>query len=316
MNPKILIYGGAGFIGSALTKELVGKGYEVTVIDNYSIAPATSPVEGAEYVEADVIDHWVSDVYPFSEGEYIVVWLAAVQGYSRTVGAFGQNNVYPVFNLFEAIHHSDAAVRVNRIVLASSQAVYAPGKRLTEKYSPTEPISAYGVSKLCQEQTMGNLCRLYGIDFCSLRYPVVLGKGQSYDSMESGVLRNWTRSFQKGDGPEVYGEGLQIRDFVHIEDVTSVNVKAVEHGQPFSADETKAFNVGGYTCSVIDLAYIFQEASGSKDPRILGECPRDDGGVYDFTNNYDKCYRVLGHEPQVGLGSQVADSFNHFNSMQ
>ena len=322
MKPKILIYGGAGFVGSALTRALVSKSYEVTVIDNYSIATASDPVEGAKYVEANVVDSWITDsrkepdVYPFAQGEYTIVWLAAVQGYTRTLDEFGQNNVYPLFNLFEAIRYFKAADRINRIVLASSQAVYAPGRRLTEMFSRTEPISAYGVSKLCQEQALDSLARLYGINYLSLRYPVILGKGQSYDSMESGVMRNWTRSFQKGLGSEVYGDGLQIRDFVHIDDVTEVNIKAIEKDCKFMSSETRAFNVGGFDCSVIDLAYIFQEASGSAEPRVLSACPRSDGGVHDFTNNYDRAYQALGYEPQAGLGSQVADAFNHFNSIK
>jgi len=244
-----------------------------------------------------------------AEGTHSIVWLPAVQGYTRTIDKFGSNNVYPIFNLFEAIRYYKAEARIRRIVLASSQAVYGPGRDLVEGVSATSPISVYGVSKLAQEHVMCNLAKLNGITVYSMRYSVILGAGQSCDSLESGVMRNWTRSFKDGKGPEVYGDGLQVRDFVHISDVTYANIKAIE-SDDFRND---IFNVGGFTCSVIDLAYIFQEASGSKDPEVLGNCPREDGGALDFTSSYKHAYKKLGYEPTRNLGIQVSEAFEHFN---
>ena len=325
MNYDISIFGGAGFVGHALARRLVETDYRVTVVDDLSIKPASN-IEGFpstppseipyKFVKGDVRTptgniEWERVFGHLSERTWTIVWLPAVQGYDRSIDKFGETNVYPIFNLFEAIRHYGAEKRIRRIVLASSQAVYGEGRNLVEGVSRTEPTSVYGVSKLTQEHVMKDLARLFGITVYSMRYSVILGKGQSFDSMESGVMRNWTRSCKEGLGPEVYGEGLQVRDFVHIEDVTDANVLAVESDRYVN----EAFNVGGFSCSVIDLAYMFQEVSGCKDPRILGTCPREDGGVADFVSSSQHATELLGYEPNKDLTTQVTDSFKHFSGL-
>ena len=320
MTLEVSIYGGAGFVGRALAESLSSvpeNEFEVTVIDNYSISPAEELSSGIKIVEADVTvsadcrpADWFKAYSHLEEGEHTIVWLPAVQGYDRRVDSFGEQNVYPIFNLFEAIDYYKAKDRIRRIVLASSQAVYAPGKNLTEQ-SRKEPLSVYGVSKLSQEQTLFSLARLFGINVYAMRYSVILGGGQSYDSMESGVLRNWARSFQNGEGPEVYGDGLHVRDFVHIDDVTAANTSAILSDN----FENISLNIAGFSCSVVDLAYMFQEAAISPDPKILGECPRADGGTCDITSSYRLATERLGYEPTKDLYTQVSDSFNHFYAL-
>lgn len=323
MSYNVSIYGGSGFVGRALADALIETSshphlvqpHRVTIIDNLEVEPAAPwPSKGNyTFAQANVKSSkgeagWNKAFGHFAENNHTIVWLPAVQGYARGIDEFGLSNVYPTFNLFEAIRHYGAERRINRIVLASSQAVYAPGVGLTEA-SPVTPISIYGSSKLIQEKAMFDLARLYDIPVYAMRYSVILGAGQSYDSFESGVMRNWVRSFKEDKGPEVYGDGLQLRDFVHIDDVTSANVKAVTS----TSEENDIFNIGGYSCSVIDLAYIFQDVSGSREPRVLGECPREDGGVHNFVSSGRHAYDVLGYEPRSGLSAQVADAFQHFN---
>jgi len=322
LSTNVSIFGGAGFVGHALARRLVATDHRVTVVDNLSTKPASDlpPSETPyKFIKGDVRSFKEDDggsewhrVYGhLAENDWTIVWLPAVQGYSRSASDFGDNNVYPLFNLFEALQEFNAAERIKRIVIASSQAVYSPGRKLTEAHSPADPISVYGVSKLLQENAMFKLARMLGITVTSMRYSVIIGPGQSFDSLESGVLRNWTRSFKEGKGPEVYGDGLQLRDFVHIDDVTDANVKAINS----EVYEDSIFNIGGFSCSVVDLAYIFQEASGSKDPVILGHCPRNDGGVHDFTSSYRHAQSKLGYEPSRGLGLQVSEAFQHFYSL-
>ncbi len=324
MTSDVSIYGGAGFVGHALTERLVESGHRVTVVDDLSIEPPnggdgrspTSPsrtpyafVEGDVTVPKGTMD-WDRVFGHLAEGLHTIVWLPSVQGYDKTIDVFGHQNVCPVFNLFEAIRHFEAEGRVRKIVLASSQAVYSPGKNLTEQ-SRKEPISVYGVSKLSQENTMIYLSRLFDIPVYSMRYSVILGAGQSYDSAESGVLRNWSRDYKKGLGPEVYGNGLHVRDFVHIDDVTDANVLAIND----RGSENLALNVAGFSCSVVDLAYIFQEVAGGPDPRITG-LQRGDGGTCDITSSYRLAAEKIGYEPKKNLRTQVADSFAHFSSIQ
>ena len=333
MNYDVSVFGGAGFVGHALARRLVETDYRVTVVDNLSTEPASDlesfpsiPPSKTPYtfvkgdVRAPVGDmEWERVFGHLAEGTWTIVWLPAVQGYTRTIDQFGENNVCPIFNLFEAIRHYGAEKRIRRIVLASSQAVYSPGKNLTEGVSATDPISVYGVSKLAQEHVMLNLARLFGISVYSMRYSVILGKGQSPASLESGVMRNWVRAYKKRLGPEVYGAGLHVRDFVHIDDVTDANVRAIESDRYVN----DAFNVAGFSCSVIDLAYMFQEVCSTnvdgdipfQEPRVLGNCPRDDGGIHDFTSSSLHAAEVLNYEPERDLVTQVTDSFKHFNAL-
>lgn len=292
---RVAIFGGIGFIGRAIAKTLLEHQDKVYIADNWSVIPEEDPPKGAFKSCVDVRD-------PSRIGEFltgvkpdIVFWLAARQGYYSDYSSFATTNINGVYAFFEAIEENGNRPKV---ILASSQAVYAPGLDRTEE-SDTAPPSVYGFSKLQQERAFKTFCEWYSMPLIVLRYSIVLGPGQSLQSSESGVLRNWWRAYRQGISPRIYGDGRQIRDFVHVDDVTEANLLAVDYG------ESGLFNIGGDRASIINLFRAFQRATGCKDA-VHTKAVRP-GGEYSMTSQSLLAHQKLGWQIYKAYESQVED---------
>lgn len=301
---QVLIFGGAGFIGRPLARALLSQGHNVTIGDNLSVKPAELPAEiQSRLVRVNVTS--AIQLYKILAWEpEVIFWLCAKQGYQRDWSRYARTNVQAVYSLFEAIARL-RPWRPQAIVLASSQAIYAPGLQVTEEHEK-KPFSVYGWTKLQEEQAFDFFVRdLFDIRLVSLRYSIVLGGGQSLQDSESGVLRNWHREVghrevEQHRGPQIYGDGRQVRDFVHLKDVTAANLLAM------GSNASGPINIGGIPISVGELAYIFHNEAGGPEPIITGHGHRP-GGEFCLTSSIDRARRLLGWEPALPIEAMVHD---------
>jgi UDP-glucose 4-epimerase len=302
---KVFIFGGAGFIGQALYRELIhDSSLKVSIVDNGLIQPEVTLPSDASLFEVDVTRPVKMKKLLADHRPEIIYWLPAVQGYGPKYSKFGANNVGAVYTLFESID-SVVGYRPHRIILASSQAVYSPGENVSETW-PMRPHSIYGYSKIQQEEAMRWFSFERGIDFVALRYSIVLGRGQALQASESGMLRNWYRAFKLNEPPEIYGTGRHVRDFVHITDVTKANVLALTM-------LCGVYNVAGFASNILSMCGLFRSASGCFEPNILGKDIRP-GGEYSLTSDYHRIETEWGWCPTISLRDQVEDFFEFAES--
>ena len=294
---RILIVGGHGFIGSHLTTALLDDGHEVYVYGNRLVEPSKNPDKRAYSMQGDIRDLSVLKPAVERAKPEVIYHFAAVQGYTADPTLFMDINVTGTWKLFQAIESWREWRTLRQFILASSESVYRPSSRRVES-DPQDPPSVYGLSKVFQEQSAQHKCDELGISLSAMRYSIVLGPGQSLQSTESGILRNWYHAWKQKIPAEIYGDGTQERGFVHVEDVTSANVAALSW-------EGLAYNVCAVHASVNEVAAVFKEITGCEF-EVLGRDIRP-GGEYTLWSESSKARYCLGWKPKRGLREMVED---------
>lgn len=214
-----LVTGGAGFIGSHLTRRLLAEGRRVSVIDNLSVGRREVVPAGAHFVHGDIRDeHAVQEAL---QGVDAVFHLAAQVTIRGSFDRFYEDldtNVMGTARLLKAV--DPAAVKW--FVLASSMAVYAdaPRPQPIDEHHPTLPLSPYGFGKLTAEGVGRQILGARGIPFTALRFFNTFGPGQTYTPYV-GVITIFVTRLLRGEAPVIFGDGEQQRDFVHVEDIAS-----------------------------------------------------------------------------------------------
>lgn len=297
---KVLVTGGAGFIGSHLVDRLLVEGFEVTVLDDFSAGRMENischkDVEAFCLVRGDVRD--VGLVEKVVEDVDVVFHEAALVDVALSVEnpvLFNEVNVMGTLNLLKACVDSD----VERFVFASSAAVYGDSKPAEKREDMLpEPISPYGVSKLAAESHVRVFNRLYGLETVCLRYFNVYGPRQGLASSYSGVITAFISRLLKGQPPVIYGDGRQSRDFVHVDDVVSANLLALEKENVVGG----VFNIGsGNAVSVCELAKILQKITNTERLKPVFTEPRA-GDIKHCSGDISKAEGLMGFHPKVRL---------------
>jgi dTDP-L-rhamnose 4-epimerase len=299
---RILLTGAAGFIGSAVARALADLGDEVVAVD-LMLAQAhgeAQPPPGVHRLDVRDAGTWTD----LLAGVDVVVHQAALVGLGARVAdlpAYASYNDLGTAALLAAMHESG----VRRLVLASSMVVYGEGRyvcpshgvqrpaarrradlevgrfenpcpvcgaplawALVDEDTPLEPRSAYAASKLAQEHYAAAWARQTGGSVVALRYHNVYGRGMPRDTPYSGVAAMFRSSVERGESPQVFEDGLQMRDFVHVDDVARANVLASRAVD--GAGRCAAYNVcSGTPVSVLDVARAV--AGAGPAPRVTGE---------------------------------------------
>ena len=224
---KYLITGGAGFIGSNITFELVKRGEQVRILDNFSTGRRENiePLRGqVELVEGDIRDFWtVSEA--MAEVDY-VLHQAALPSVVRSVkNPLTSNavNIDGTLNILEAARQAG----VKRVVYASSSSVYGESPTLPKiETMNLDPLSPYAVTKMACEGYCRAYHRLYGLETVGLRYFNIFGPRQDPNSQYSAVIPRFIKAVLVGQQPVIYGDGEQSRDFTFIGNAVSANLKA------------------------------------------------------------------------------------------
>src|SRR2546423_7918277 len=299
---RALVTGGAGFIGSNLVDGLVARGDEVTIVDDLSTGKRENLdgalAAGAELVESDVRDAAaMRDVLDRARPE-AVLHLAAQIYVRKSVAdpaADARINVEGTINVLAAA----LAAGVGRFVNTSTGgAIYGEGQILpAPEGHPVAPEAPYGQSKFCAEGYCELFRRLHGLSTVSLRYGNVYGPRQ--DPLgEAGVVAIFCGRLRAGERPIVFGDGLQTRDYVHVDDVVAANLAAIESGG------SGAFNIGtGVETTVLELVdALAPHAQASFEPEHQPERP---GEVRRIALDATRARDQLGWEPRVGLAEGI-----------
>jgi len=297
---RVLVTGGAGFIGSHLVDRLLAEGFEVTVLDDFSagrMENISCHKDEGEFclVRGDVRD--VGLVEKVVEGVDAVFHEAALVDVALSVEdpvLFDEVNVVGTLNLLKACVDSG----VERFVFASSAAVYGDSKPAEKREDMLpEPISPYGVSKLAAENYVQVFNELYGLETVCLRYFNVYGPRQGFRSSYSGVITAFVSRLLKGEPPVIHGDGEQTRDFVHVNDVVSANMLALESKNAVSG----VFNIAsGSAVSVCELAKVLQRITSMERLRPVFAEQRE-GDITHCLGEISKAEEVLGFHPKIRL---------------
>ena len=226
-NKKVLVTGGAGFIGSNLGKYLVANGNSVTVLDNFSSGYQNnlSPFPTVRIIEGDVRDK--NAVEKAIAGAEVVFHLAASVGNKRSIDQpilDAEINVLGTLQVLEAARTEG----VRKIVASSSAGIFGELKTMPIKEDhPIEPDTPYGCTKLCEEKLCLSYAKLYDIEAVCLRYFNVYGPNQHFDAY-GNVIPIFVFRMLRNEPLLIFGDGEQTRDFVHVEDVVQANIKAAD----------------------------------------------------------------------------------------
>ena len=304
---KALVTGGAGFIGSAVVRQLFDRGFPVRVLDNFSTGYRQN-LDGlaVEVLEGDVCDAQAARAA--AEDTSVVLHLAASVGNVKSIERPQEDSEV---NVLGTINVLDAARRasVGRVVYSSSAAIFGePQSMPISEDHPQNPDSPYGVSKLAGEKHALCFGRLYGMTVVCLRYFNVYGVRQRFDAY-GNVIPIFANRLLSGQPLTIYGDGGQTRDFVNVEDVATANWLAAT--RPTASG---AYNVGsGSATSINDLASAMQEESGVAATAAEHLPPRK-GEVRHCTADIRKISSDLGFAPTVPLRTGLKDYLDWFKN--
>ena len=294
---RYLVTGGAGFIGSNIVDELLRRGHEVTVLDDFSsgkeenLAAAKNKIR---LVRGSITD--LNAARDACGGAECVLHLAARTSVPRSVqDPLETNRINIDGSLNVLVAARDAKVR--RVVYAASSSAYGETPTLPKVESmPPQPISPYGVTKFVGELYAQVFGRVYGLENVSLRYFNVFGPRQDPTSQYSGVLSRFMLAVIEGAQPVVFGDGEQSRDFTFVENVVDASLRACEARDASG----RVFNVG--TSSRITLNQVLRllEKICGKPIHAKHDPPRA-GDIRDSQADISLSRKILGYEPRVNF---------------
>jgi len=312
----VLVIGGAGYIGSHAARALKRAGHDVIVFDNLSTGYEFL-ASGFELVKGDVLDRAALDrVLPRTDAIMHFAAHAYVGESVTNPRKYFRNNVEGGLSLLNAA--LDAGVK--KIIFSSTCAVYGePAKVPIEENTVRQPVNPYGVTKLIFEQALEAYDRAYGVRYVSLRYFNAAGADESGEIGElhdpETHLIPLALKAAAGAGPElqVFGsdyptpDGTCVRDYIHVNDLASVHVKALDHLA--AGKESFALNVGtGSGYSVQQVISAVEEVTGKRVPRKMG--PRRAGDPPALVANPAKAQALLQWKATRGLREVVATAWN------
>lgn len=293
------ITGGAGFIGSHLAKMLVRQGHTVSIVDNLSggsMANLSEIKDRIQFHNVDICDDAkLKQVLAGKDGIFHHAALTSVAESYKNEKEYYNVNVNGTRNVFDA-----AGETGTKIVFASSAGVYGKTVKIpTPESAELKPVNPYGITKLEAEK----LAQKYGKDFeiVGLRYYNVYGDNPTASS--SGVISKFYQNVVASESPVIDGDGLQVRDFVFVDDITNATYLAMEKktGSVF-------INVGsGDAISILDLAHLFIKYSKKNLKPIFTKEP--EGNVRASQADISLAKRLLGWQPQTKLEVWVESLF-------
>ena len=305
---RILVTGGAGFIGSHVVDTLIGSGHEVAIVDSFWAhggGRRANVNPKAKLFEVDIRDAALADV--FKEFKPQAVSHHAAQ---HSVAISTQDPLYDadvnVKGLLNVLTNA-AAHQVGKVVFASSAATYGTPKHLPiDEQHPQNPESPYGITKMVAEHYLRYFAAGPGLRFTALRYGNVYGPRQDPNG-EAGVIAIFTGRILKGEPIRVDWDGEQQKDYVFVGDVARANLLALGTG------DGEIVNIGtGVGTSVNALHAAIATAVG-RDVEVL-KAPKRPGDVYRCVFAIDKAKSVLGWEPQTKLADGIAKTAAYFKA--
>ncbi len=304
-----LVTGGAGFIGSHLTEELVRRGHRVRVVDSLITGKRSNldHIAGVEFVEGDLADLEVARAAV--EGCEFVLHQAAIPSVPRSVNdpiTSNRANVDATLNVLVAARDA----RARRLVFAGSSSAYGDTPVLPKHEGmPTNPLSPYALQKVVGEQYLQMFTKLYGLDTVSIRYFNVFGPRQDPSSPYSGVISVFATALLENRPPRIYGDGEQTRDFTYVANVVDGVLRACE--APKASGQVINVATGG-RISLNMLFYAMRDVVGATVEPSYVE-PRQ-GDVRDSQADIRKAKEILGYEPSVPFEEGLARTIEWYRA--
>jgi len=305
---KIIVTGGAGFIGSNLVDKLIENGHDVTVIDNLSTGKIENLNPKCTLIEADLVTMSMFVLDSIMSGTEYVFHVAAKARVQPSIAnpiTFNEHNVDATLRLLDS---ASRAKTVKRFIFSSSSSVYGGDTLPFEETMPTRPLSPYALQKLIGEQYCQLYSRIYGLETVCLRYFSVYGNRQPTEGAYCTILGIFTRQRKAGEVLTITNDGEQKRDFTHVSDVVDANILAMEHNllTPLNG---QCFNIGyGKNISINEIASYF---GGEK--KYIGNVlePKET-----LADNF-KARQILGWQPKVAISKEYVDGIlnREFNNI-
>ncbi|MDI6778177.1 MAG: NAD-dependent epimerase/dehydratase family protein [Patescibacteria group bacterium] len=305
-SQKILVTGGAGFIGSHLVDALVAKKHRVFVIDNLSTGFKKNVNPKAKFYKADLTNHTLTEKIIKKEKPAVIFHLAAQIDVRKSVADplfESKNNVLASVNLIETALRN----KVRKFIFSSTGgALYGDThvRPTPEAFEPW-PVSPYGIGKLTIEKYLHYAWKIHGLNFTALRYPNVYGPRQNPFG-EVNVIAIFLRRMLQGKQPIINGNGTQTRDYIYIDDITSANLKALE-----KFDKVGIYNAS--TAKEKSVNDIFREINkhfSGKFKEFHG--PAKPGEQKTSCLSFKKTKKELGWSPKVDFRTGIRKTFEWF----
>ena len=295
--------GGAGFIGSHLVDGLLDSGYDVAVVDNLSSGQLRNVNHQATFYHAELNDVRLNQIVQRERPE-IVFHLAAQSSVRQSAidpVADADANVMGTIRLIAAA----ASEGVEKFIFSSTGgAIYGDPETIPcDEDTPTNPLTPYALSKYVGEQYLELFNETYGLDYTILRYANVYGPGQNPDG-EAGVIAIFAGMMLSGRRPQIFGDGLQERDFVYVSDVVQANLAAVNKGRG------RTYNIGtGEQVSVVRIYEMLQAITEfDEEPDYR---PRRTGEVLHIALDSTRAEKELKWTPEVSLEDGLRNSVGY-----
>lgn len=315
---KILVTGGAGFIGSHVADAYIAQGHDVTVLDNLSTGRREFVNPKARFYQVDVSDGAaVREIFASEQFDLVNHHAAQVdvRVSVRDPQFDARVNILGLLNLLEACREFS----VNKLIFISSGGViYGEPERLpVPEDAPKKPISPYGVAKLTSEFYLFSYKQTHGLEYIALRYANVYGPRQTPKS-EANVISTFSRQFLQDEPVTIFGDGSQTRDFVFVRDVVRANLLATEqlhqiNRAPARSIDDLAFNVGtGRATSVNELRKRLSQVLGRE--RDAHYAPPRSGELQRNALDISKAQRFLRFEPKASLDEGLRETVHWVKS--
>ena len=306
---KVLVIGGAGYIGAHICQSLVDNGYSVRIFDDFSNG-LHRRIEGkfTDLVEASVLDRSV--LISAMDGIDSVIHLAAKKAVEESVSnplKYYEHNVGGTLNILAAM----AVKKVKKIVFSSTAAVYAPSeKSAIDETDLLAPLSPYGATKVMAEELIKSVGIAEGFSTISLRYFNVVGstKVEFADNSKDNLVPKVFAAIKRGESPEIYGsnyptkDGTCIRDYIHVADLAESHLSVLKRVE--SAIVHEVYNVGsgkGYSVKEM-IDQISKSMNKDLTPML---CPRRAGDIPQLIASISKIERELGWKPKRSLKEMI-----------
>lgn len=301
---KILVSGGAGFIGSHIVDALISKKHRVAVVDNLSTGLINNVNPKAKFYRLDIANRKIKEIFSQIKPE-IVIHKAAQMNVRKSVADplfDAKTNILGTINILE----NCKKYKVKKVVYASSGGVVYGDTQVipTPESYPLKPTCPLGITKLVGEYYLSFYHQVWGVPFVALRYSNVYGPRQNPFG-EGGVVAIFIQKLISGEKPTINGDGEQTRDFVYVDDVVTANVLAMEK------DVVGIFNIGtGKETSVNEIWRLVKEITKSSLAPLHG--PPKAGEQRRSALDFRKAERILSWKPKIKLKEGILKTIDFF----
>lgn len=302
---RVLVTGGAGFIGSHIVDMMLEAGYQAVVVDNLSTGKRENGNCAAKFYHADITSPELREIFREERPDYVIHQAAQVDVRASVADPLydSEVNILGTINLLECCKEQP----VKKLIYASSAAIYGQPVYLPiDENHPVHPSSPYGISKHTVHHFLEVYHSLYHVNYTILCYANVYGPRQN-SSGEAGVVSIFCNTLLNGKSPVVYGDGEQTRDFVFVEDVALANFLALSKG------DNELIQVGSNKSVTINcLLESIERLSGNTVIRPEYKLERPGEIRHSQLNNY-KAKEILGWEPKVFLEEGLTRTLAYYD---